>query len=131
MSSQNEGLIRVRLSSADGHYGGGLVDGARILQLVGDAVTEVLIRHDGDEGLTRTETAEFLAPVHSGDYLEVRARLVSVGKSSRRFECTAHKVIELSNPDDSTAKVLAEAILVAKVTSIAVVPVSKQRSAPA
>lgn len=128
MSSQNEGLIRVRLSSADGHYGGGLVDGARILQLIGDAVTEVLIRHDGDEGLTRTETAEFLAPVHSGDYLEVRATLVSVGKSSRRFECTAHKVIELISPDDSAAKVLAEAILVAKVTSIAVVPVGKQRA---
>jgi 3-aminobutyryl-CoA ammonia-lyase len=129
MSSQKESLIRLRMSTLDGHYGGGLVDGARILQLIGDAVTEVLIRHDGDEGLTRTETAEFLAPVHSGDYLEVRAKLVSVGKSSRKFECTAHKVIELVDPDDSAANVLSEPVLVVTATSIAVVSVDKQRVA--
>lgn len=57
-----ESLIRLRMSTSDGHYAGGLVDGARILQLFGDAVTEVLIRHDGDEGLMRTMNAEFLAP---------------------------------------------------------------------
>jgi 3-aminobutyryl-CoA ammonia-lyase len=118
------------MSSADGHYGGGLVDGARILQLIGDAVTELLIRHDGDEGLTRTETAEFLAPVRSGDYLEVRAKLVSVGNASRTVECTAHKLIELVDPDDSAANVLPQPILVAKATSIAVVPIGKQRVAP-
>ncbi len=32
---------RVRMSTADGHYAGGLVDGARIVQLFGDAVTEM------------------------------------------------------------------------------------------
>lgn len=130
MLSQDESLIRLRMSSADGHYGGGLVDGARILQLIGDAVTELLIRHDGDEGLTRTETAEFLAPVRSGDYLEVRAKLVSVGNASRTVECTAHKLIELVDPDDSAANVLPQPILVAKATSIAVVPIGKQRVAP-
>src|ERR1700683_4356815 len=129
MSSQKESLIRLRMSTLAGHSGGGLVDGARILQWIGDAVTEVLIRHDGDEGLTRTETAEFLAPVHSGDYLEVRAKLVSVGKSSRKFECTAHKVIELVDPDDSAANVLSEPVLVVTATSIAVVSVDKQRVA--
>jgi 3-aminobutyryl-CoA ammonia-lyase len=116
------------MSGADGHYGGGLVDGARILQLIGDAVTELLIRRDGDEGLTRTETAEFLAPVHSGDYVEVRAKLVAAGKSSRTFECTAHKIIQLVDPNDSAADVLDEPILVVKATSITVVPVNKQRA---
>ena len=122
-----ESLIRLRMSTADGHYAGGLVDGARILQLFGDAVTELLIRHDGDEGLSRMMTSEFLAPVRSGDYLEVRAKLVSVGKSSRTIECTAHKIIELVNADDSAAIVLDEPTLVATATDVAVVPLDKQR----
>lgn len=127
MNDSLESLIRLRMSTADGHYAGGLVDGARILQLFGDAVTEVLIRHDGDEGLMRAETAEFLAPVRSGDYLEVRAKLVSVGKSSRTFECTAHKLVELVQPNDSAANVLPEPMLVVKAKAVAVVPIQKQR----
>lgn len=127
MPAPMESLIRLRMSTADGHYAGGLVDGARILQLFGDAVTEVLIRHDGDEGLMRAMQSEFLVPVRSGDYLEVRAKLVSVGNSSRTFECTAHKVIELVDPADSAANLLAEPALVVKATAVAVVPTAKQR----
>lgn len=127
MSNSLEGVIRLRMSSADAHYAGGLVDGARILQLFGDAVTELLIRHDGDEGLSRVMTSEFLAPVRSGDYLEIRAKIVAVGKSSRTIECTAHKLIELVHPDDSAANVLAQPVLVAKATDVAVVPLEKQR----
>lgn len=127
MSNSLEGVIRLRMSSADAHYAGGLVDGARILQLFGDAVTELLIRHDGDEGLSRVMTSEFLAPVRSGDYLEIRAKIVAVGKSSRTIECTAHKIIELVHPDDSAANVLAQPVLVAKATDVAVVPLEKQR----
>jgi 3-aminobutyryl-CoA ammonia-lyase len=123
-----ESVIRLRMSGADAHYGGPLVDGARIAELFGDAVTELLIRHDGDEGLSRVMTTEFLAPVRSGDYIEIRATLVSVGKSARRIECTAHKLIELIHPNDSAAKVLAQPILVAKAIDIAVVPLAKQRA---
>jgi len=108
MTNPVESLIRLRMSTADGHYGGGLVDGARIIALFGDAVTELLIRHDGD-------------------YIEVRAKILSVGKSSRQFECTAYKVIEAVSPDDSAATVLAEPILVVKATGTAVVPLDKQR----
>lgn len=127
MSSALESVIRVRMSTADGHYAGGLVDGARIIHLMGDAVTEILIQHDGDEGLSRVMNSEFLAPVRSGDYVEIRAKLVSVGKSSRTIECTAYKIIELVDPNDSAANVLAEPLLVAKMTDIAVVPLEKQR----
>ena len=42
-------LIRVRMSAHDAHYGGGLVDGAKMLQLFGDVATELLIINDGDE----------------------------------------------------------------------------------
>jgi len=127
VTSSLEGVIRLRISTADAHYAGGLVDGAKLLHLFGDAITELLIRHDGDEGLSRVMTSEFLAPVRSGDYIEIRAKLVKVGKSSRTIECTAHKIIELVRPDDSAANVLAEPLLVARCTDVAVVPLERQR----
>lgn len=123
-----QSLIRVRISAADAHYGGGLVDGARVLALFGDAVTEVLIRFDGDEGLMRAYSeVEFTAPVRAGDYLEVRARLEEVSRTSRRVRCTAHKVIALDSPDGSAASVLPEPQLVARALAIAVVAEDRQR----
>ena len=52
-ASEVKVTLRLRLSAHDAHYGGGLVDGARVLGLFGDVATELLIRHDGDEGLFR------------------------------------------------------------------------------
>ncbi|MEO7096613.1 MAG: hotdog domain-containing protein, partial [Polyangiales bacterium] len=70
-------MVRLRMSSHDAHYAGELVDGARMLGLFGDLATELLIRHDGDEGLFRAyDSVEFLAPVRAGDVLEVEAELV-------------------------------------------------------
>ena len=88
------------MSSHDGHYAGSLVDGARMLQLFGDVATELLIRYDGDEGLFRAyESVDFLAPVYTGDYIEVVGRIVSVGKSSRKMEFEARKVIQPLTPE--------------------------------
>ena len=66
-------VLRVRMSALDAHYGGNLVDGARMLALFGDVATELLIRMDGDEGLFASyDSVEFLAPVFAGDYIEAR-----------------------------------------------------------
>ena len=46
-------ILRVRMNGPDAHYGGGLVDGAKMLQLFGDVGTELSVRLDGDEGLFR------------------------------------------------------------------------------
>ena len=127
MDKPIECLLRLRMSMQDAHYGGNLVDGAKMLHLVGDAVTELLIISDGDEGLTRIMTSENLAPVHGGDYVEVRAMLTEIGRSSRKFECTIHKVISLVDVNDSAANVLPEPVLVLKATGVAVVPLDKQR----
>ena len=66
-------LIRMRMSCHDAHYGGNLVDGAKMLQLFGDVATELLIINDGDEGLFKAyDNVEFMAPVYAGDYIRDR-----------------------------------------------------------
>jgi 3-aminobutyryl-CoA ammonia-lyase len=122
-------LIRMRMSQADAHYGGNLVDGARMLQLFGDVATELLIRHDGDEGLFRAyEEVEFLAPVYAGDYLEAVGEITRVGGTSRTIRFEVRKVI-VPRPDvsDSAADVLAEPVVACRATGTCVVPREKQR----
>ena len=121
--------IRMRMSQADAHYGGALVDGARLLALFGDVATELLVRHDGDEGLFRAyDAVEFLAPVYAGDFLEVTGELTHVGASSRAMRFEARKVIA-PRPDlsDSAAEVLAEPVVVCRASGTCVVPKAKQR----
>ncbi len=123
-------LLRVRMSTHDAHYGGDLVDGARLLGLFGDAATELLIRLDGDEGLFRAyESVEFLAPVHAGDYLEIEAELLSQGKTSRRIRFTARQIIRpLGAPQaPSACEVLAEPVEVCRAMGTCVVPLKLQR----
>jgi len=117
------------MSSQDAHYGGNLVDGARVLALFGDVATELLIRHDGDEGLFRAyESIEFLSPVHAGDYLEVEGEIVEVGKTSRKMRFEARKVIQLlPGISESAAEVLLEPAVVCRASGTCVVPKAKQR----
>ncbi len=124
-------ILRLRLSQADAHYGGNLVDGARILALFGDAATELLVRHDGDEGLLRAyESVEVLAPSHAGDFLEVQAELIRVGTTSRTMRFEARKVVA-PRPDlsDSAADVLDPPVVVCRAAGTCVVPRDKQRRA--
>ena len=122
-------MIRVRMSAHDAHYGGNLVDGARMLQLFGDVGTELSIRLDGDEGLFRAyDNIEFLAPVYAGDFIEAHGRVVKVGRTSRKLEFAAWKVIR-PRPDisDSAAEVLDEPILVCKASGTGVTLLERQR----
>ena len=124
-----ETKLKVRISAHDAHYAGNLVDGARLLSLFGDAATELLIRHDGDEGLFRAySSVDFLAPVFAGDFLEVIARIIKVGNTSREMEFEAWKVISAS-PElgESSATVLEEPVLVCKAKGTCVVPKEKQK----
>jgi 3-aminobutyryl-CoA ammonia-lyase len=129
MADLPRATIRLRLSRADAHYGGDLVDGARVLALFGDVATELLIRHDGDEGLFRAyDSVEFLAPVFAGDYLEAEGELVEVGSTSRAMRFEARKVIR-PRPDlgESAAEVLAEPVVVCRASGTCVVPRERQR----
>jgi 3-aminobutyryl-CoA ammonia-lyase len=114
-------LIRLRMSAHDAHYGGNLVDGARILGLFGDVATELLIRHDGDEGL-------FVAYDLVGDYIEARGRVTNTGTTSRTMEFTAHKVITArTDVSASAADVLAEPLLVVRARGTCVTPKASRR----
>ena len=122
-------MIRVRMGSHDAHYGGNLVDGARMLQLFGDVATELLIRNDGDEGLFKAyDEVEFLAPVYAGDYIEAVGEVVKFGNSSRKMIFEARKVI-VPRPDinDSAADFLLEPVVVCRASGTCVVPKDKQR----
>ena len=122
-------LIRMRMSCHDAHYGGNLVDGAKMLQLFGDVATELLIINDGDEGLFKAyDNVEFMAPVYAGDYIEAEGEIVSVGNTSRKMVFEARKVIA-PRPDvsDSAADVLAEPIVVCRASGTCVVPKKGQR----
>ena len=126
----SEALIRIRLGSHDAHYAGNLVDGAKMLQLFGDVATELLIRHDGDEGLfVAYDNVNFLAPVYAGDYIEATGKITKVGNTSRKMEFEARKVIApLVNAEfDSAAEILAEPIIVCKASGTCVVQKEKQR----
>lgn len=122
-------VIRLRMSLQDAHYGGNLVDGARILQLFGDVATELLIRNDGDEGLFKAyDSIEFMAPVYAGDFIEATGEIVSSGKSSRKMVFEARKVIiPRTDINDSAADFLQDPIVICRASGTCVVPVTKQR----
>jgi 3-aminobutyryl-CoA ammonia-lyase len=124
-----EVTIRLRMSYQDAHYGGNLVDGARMLALFGDVATELLIRNDGDEGLFRAyESVDFLAPVYAGDYIEAVGKIVETGNTSRKMFFEARKVItQRQDINESAADFLSEPIVVCKATGTCVVPKDKQR----
>ena len=122
-------MIRLRMSSHDAHYGGNLVDGARMLQLFGDVATELLIRHDGDEGLfVAYDNVEFLNPVFAGDYIEATGEITKIGNSSRKMIFEAKKVIRSrTDISASAADVLDEPVVVCRASGTCVVPKSCQR----
>ncbi len=123
-------MIRLRMSTHDSHYGGNLVDGARMLQLFGDVATELLIRRDGDEGLFRAyDSVEFLAPVYAGDFIEAVGEITSEGKSSRKMAFAAYKVIQPAGiaGNESACDVLDPPLLVCRASGTCVTPKDKQR----
>ena len=129
MSGPERVVLRLRVGAEQAHYGAGLVDGAFVLKLFGDAATELLIRHDGDEGLFRAySSVEFLAPVHGGDYLEVEAEITRVGKTSREMRFEARKVI--APGEGSSAQLVEPSEVVARAAGTCVVPLDKQRRRP-
>ena len=127
-----EGLkveLRVRLSAADAHYGGNLVDGAHGLELFGDIVTELAVRTDGDEGLfAGYEKVEFLAPLYGGDFVRATGTIVRMGTTSRTVDLEIWKEIT-ARPDvnESAADLLDPPVLATRARGTYVVKREHQR----
>jgi|SRR5579885_460624 3-aminobutyryl-CoA ammonia-lyase len=121
--------IRLRMSASDAHYGGFLVNGAHLLSLFGDVATELAIQCDGDEGLlVGYEQIEFLAPIYAGDFIEARGRITKIGRTSRRIEFEAYKVIAVRRDlNDSAADILDKPVLVGRAVGTTVVKAHLQR----
>jgi 3-aminobutyryl-CoA ammonia-lyase len=125
-------FIRRRLGSEDAHYGGNLVAGAKQLEIIGDLITELAMRQDGDEGLFRAYgSVEFLVPLYAGDWIEARGRIVNVGNTSRTCEFEVWKVGG-ARPDisESAAEFLDEPALTCRATGTTVVTKENQRFSP-
>ena len=63
--------LKTRMSAADAHYAGELVEGAHIVTAWGDVGTELAIRLFGDESLfVGYSEIRYTAPVYAGDFME-------------------------------------------------------------
>lgn len=123
-------LIRLRMSAHDAHYGGNLVDGARMVQLFGDVATELLIKLDGDEGLFKAYSMiEFKAPVFAGDYIEAYGEISDIGNTSRKMKFEARKVIvPRTDISDSACDCLSDPVVVCIAEGTCVTPIGNQRN---
>ena len=69
-------VLHAMMKGSDGHYVGGLVNGARIVHYWGDVGTELMVRVDGDISLfLGYEEINFTAPVYVGDLWSIMAGL--------------------------------------------------------
>lgn len=123
MTDQVSARLSCRMGEQDAHYGGGLVSGARLIEMLHDVATELCVRHDGDEGLfAGYSDIRFLAPVRAGDFLEARGVITRVGNTSREMSFEIFRYIR-PRPDlsDSAAEVVATPELVLTATGTCVV----------
>ena len=128
-SEFKEFTISVRLSASDAHYGGGVVDGAQILKLFGDAVTGLAALQDGDESLLQTwEKVEFLSPVYPGDFISVHARITRQTRLRRFVEVEALRTVRAPDPAKSSVTVVHPPEKIAAAHGLIVVPMPNRRA---
>jgi 3-aminobutyryl-CoA ammonia-lyase len=111
----------------DGHYGGGLVDGAYVLGLFGDVATEACIRMARDEGLFASYSdVQFRAPVLAGDVIEAECVVTSVGRRSRQLSFEA-RVVCRADPSrgPSASIVLDKPVVAVTATGTVVIPLQR------
>ncbi len=126
-------VLRVRMSAAEAHYAGELVNGSHILDFFGDVGTELCIRMDGDESLfLGYSEVLFTAPVYAGDFMEYIGWIEKAGNTSRTCKFEAYKYISLARDPKlaiSAANVLPEKVLCGTATGTLVVKKEFQRGA--
>ncbi|MEX2647510.1 MAG: hotdog domain-containing protein [Alphaproteobacteria bacterium] len=128
-----ENYVATIETRVDSHYAGGVVSLGSILELFGMAGGKLAYMLDGDAGLMRAfESVEFLAPAYQGDYVRVTARLLAVGRTSRRRGYEAHVVARCHGigTAPSHGAILDPPLLIACATGTTVTPLVHQRLTP-
>ena len=118
----------------DSHYTDGVVSLGTIVEMFGIAGTKLAYMIDGDGGLMRAfESVEFLAPVYHGDFVRATARLLAVGRTSRRRSYELHVTARTKGvgPLLTSGELLNPPILAARAIGTTVTPLERQRLTPA
>ena len=123
--------LRMRMSAGDAHQSNGAVSPARVLALLADVTTELMIRLDGDEGSLRgLQQVEMLAPVFVGDFIEATGAITKIGNTTRQVALEARKVATYARDDSlplTAADALGSPVIVCRAVGTAVVPKALQR----
>lgn len=117
----------------DSHYADKVVSLGTIVELFGMAGTKLAYMFDGDGGLMRAfDNVEFLGAVYHGDFVRVTARLLAVGRTSRKRSYEAYVTARTYGIDPvlTCGELLDPPLLVARATGTTVTPLEKQRLTP-
>ena len=121
--------ITVRISASDAHYGGGIVDGAHILKLFGDAVTGLAATLDGDESLLQSwEDVDFLRTVRPGDFITVKARITKRKRLRRFVEVEALRTVRALDAGSSSVEAVNPPERVAIARGLIVIPMPRRKT---
>lgn len=109
-----ETKMRLRMSSKDVFYAGGIVNGSRSITIMGDVATRLMVMSDGNEGrCLGFDKIRLYNSIFAGDYLEVIARVIGVEGKKKKIQCRTFKVAHNPNipEQESAIDVLEEPIL--------------------
>lgn len=122
-------VIQMRAAAEYGEGPDRFMPGSWSVRILGELVTELGIRLDGDESLLAHYDINFNAPVYGGDYLRYRGEIVKIGNTSRTIDFTVDKIIEHNRPDlyESAADLLETPKRVITGRAVIVVPKDLQR----
>lgn len=114
----------------------GLVGGWWALKEIGWLISELGIRLDGDSGLLAHYDVDFLSPLHSGDWVQLRGEISRIGTTSRTVDFVVEQTIDGSNsvvdigPDKELGggyRLVDPPITAVKGQAVFVVPPARQR----
>ena len=123
--SETSICMRNRLSARDCYYGGGLVNGARNVTLMGDCANRLMAREFGNIGrCTKVEKIRMYEPCFSGDYIEDHARLLQVDGKKVTLETRAYKIAAApaNPPFDSSIDVFEDPPIIMAMVAIYELP---------
>lgn len=87
--------MRIRMSSKDVFYAGGIINGSRSITLMGEVATRLLVLHDGNEGrCLGYDEINLKNSIFAGDYLEVIGRVIGIDGNKRKIQCRTFKIAE-------------------------------------